>query len=264
MKHDKRRQDDRSREVKVYEHTLRYIREDRSLKPFAGEDYCMLFWFSTIPLPVPLAPESVMAGTIVVENTDTLSMAARFSQESGQVCILNMASSFKPGGGVVRGARSQEENIARRSNLVAMLDQQMYPIPSTAMLYSPRVTVFKDADYNLLNERFVVSVLTCAAIRNPKLNREGLYHEDQSVLMYNKIRGMILLAIHFKQRRLVLGAFGCGAFNNPPREVASLFHHCLMDEGLASYFEKVGFAVLVGRSNEQENLAAFQEVFCSK
>lgn len=254
------KRDDRSREIDVYQHTCRYIDQHPSLQWKDGVSVCESFFFGDIPIPPPFNKTP----SILVENTDTLSMAELFAQRGGGVCVLNMASDFKPGGGVARGARSQEENMARRSNLVEMLDVRHYPLHRTAMLYSSPVTVFKDASYNVLPQFFDVSVISCAAIRNPKLNKEGVYHEDQRALMLAKIRGMIHLAIHVGAKRLVLGAFGCGAFNNPPRQVAALFAQCLMKEQLACCFEEVGFAVLVGRAGEEENYTAFQQAFLSK
>lgn len=38
---------------------------------------------------------------------------------------------------------------------------------------------------------------------------------------------------------LVLGAFGCGAFNNPPELVADVFRQLLIDMSYGKYFKKV-------------------------
>lgn len=42
---------------------------------------------------------------------------------------------------------------------------------------------------------------------------------------------------------LVLGAFACGAFNNPPDLVAESFRYYLVDKGYRDYFKRVVFAI---------------------
>ena len=37
------------------------------------------------------------------------------------------------------------------------------------------------------------------------------------------VRSLLMAASREKQRVLVLGALGCGAFNNPPDQVAAIF-----------------------------------------
>jgi hypothetical protein len=60
---------------------------------------------------------------------------------------------------------------------------------------------------------------------------------------------------------LVLGAFGCGAFKNPPELVSGIFKNILKNEGYKEHFSKIVFAVK--RSNELycDNLAQFERTF---
>ena len=57
---------------------------------------------------------------------------------------------------------------------------------------------------------------------------------------------------------LILGAFGCGAFCNPPAVVARAFK--TIQEKYASYFETIEYAVFCG-GHETQNYDAFCEVF---
>ena len=50
---------------------------------------------------------------------------------------------------------------------------------------------------------------------------------------------------------LILGAFGCGAFCNPPRIVARAFRS--VQEKYASYFETIEYAVFCGKNDTQNN-----------
>lgn len=56
----------------------------------------------------------------------------------------------------------------------------------------------------------------------------------------NKIRTIFRIGLIHGHDSLVLGALGCGAFRNPPRHVARLFHE-VMDEHLSS---RIGTVVL--------------------
>lgn len=57
---------------------------------------------------------------------------------------------------------------------------------------------------------------------------------------------------------LVLGAFGCGAFNNPPEMVADVFGELLRLRGYGRCFKQVVFAIK-GHDGENQNLQVFRE-----
>ena len=59
---------------------------------------------------------------------------------------------------------------------------------------------------------------------------------------------------------LVLGAFGCGAFNNPPELVANVFRKYLIDDGYAALFKSVTFAIKKNE-NRSTNFDLFREAF---
>lgn len=256
------RTDSRNREIEAWEHTKRHICQHPNLQRQRGTTppFCIRYLFNAIPLPSPDAlPLPRRAGAIRVENNNTFSaaqdLAKQFPGES--IAVLNMASDARPGGGVAGGARTQEENLARRSNLIEMLDESCYPLPPTALLYSPRVTVFKGADYALLSNPFECTVISCAALRHPTLDVNGRYFPADRNAMAAKVRSIVHVAAAHGVRHLVLGAFGCGAFGNPPEQVATLFSECLIRDGLRAHFETIIFAVLVTRPDEQINLMSF-------
>lgn len=63
--------------------------------------------------------------------------------------------------------------------------------------------------------------------------------------MVAKMRVILRSAIRNRHRNLVLGAFGCGAFANPPEEVAGMWASVLQEsEFQAGWFENIVFAVL--------------------
>lgn len=140
-----------------------------------------------------------------------------------------MASDFKPGGGIEKESTAQEESLFRRTNYASYtLTHNFYPLKGNEIVHSPDVTVFKDERYNLLNSTFRVSMVACAAIRNPKVIGKSYSLEDKK-LMRNKIRAIFNIAMIYGHKTLILGALGCGAFNNPPEEVATIYKEVIAE-----------------------------------
>ncbi|OAQ71753.1 hypothetical protein VFPBJ_10532 [Purpureocillium lilacinum] len=107
-------------------------------------------------------------------------------QQNGRVAVLNMASPLRPGGGVLTGATSQEEQLCARTTLYPSLRESFYRLPEVGGVYTPDVLVCRSwtsapssssstsasaigADAMLLppSERFYVDVLTAAMLRMP-------------------------------------------------------------------------------------------------
>ena len=60
---------------------------------------------------------------------------------------------------------------------------------------------------------------------------------------YRRIKNILEAAIDHDVEALVLGAFGCGAFNNPPDVVAKAFQELLLEERYLHAFSRVAFPV---------------------
>lgn len=177
--------------------------------------------------------------------------------------VLNMASDKKPGGGVRNGAMAQEEELFRRTDYHRHLPCNLYPLGDTTALYSPAVTTFRAAGSYQKCRAFQTAFLAAAAIRQPavvndKSKQLDYLHEADRDLMRCKINGIFAIGAAQKRDSLVLGALGCGAFGNPPHAVAKLYHDAIQRWG--GCFNKIGFAVLVRNSRDQENFAAFQRL----
>ena len=54
---------------------------------------------------------------------------------------------------------------------------------------------------------------------------------------------VLAVAKHQAQKNLVLGAWGCGVFRNPPEQVAAAFAQSLRQPEFADCFERIVFAV---------------------
>lgn len=170
------------------------------------------------------------------------------------VAVLNLASEKHAGGGWQRGALAQEEALCYRSSLYLSLHHRYYPIPPQSALYSPSVILIREnvpAGHNLLypntpaTDLPVFAVITMAALRRPKLNEGVFAYEDDVLLTKEKIRIVLRIAALKGHGKLVLGAMGCGAFGNPPREVAQFFLDVLQEEEFqGGWWEDLVFAVL--------------------
>lgn len=73
--------------------------------------------------------------------------------------------------------------------------------------------------------------------------------------MKNKMRQTFRILAQNKITHCVLGAMGCGAFQNPPGEVARIYKEVLEEAEWNGVFEEIMFAVLDTRG--ESNHAIF-------
>ena len=181
-----------------------------------------------------------------------------------KVAVLNFASPINPGGQVENGALAQEECLCRISTLYPSLYNQpvlkayYYPnrqfgtfLADNKVIYSPGVVVFKKDILvpEMLEEKdfYSVDVITCAAPNYRKHMQWGKMvssftsYEDEYNIHVERARHIICSALANKVDILVLGAFGCGAFQNHPEVVSKAYKDALKD--YLQYFEVVEFAV---------------------
>lgn len=198
----------------------------------------------------------------------------------GRVAVLNFANPENPGGGVQNGAMAQEECLCRSSNLYPCLcDKSVFAdfylyhrnlrsfFYSDRLIYTKGVTVFKDdSDVPQLmpeNEWFQVDVITCSApyIARRKYTNQAALKE----LFKSRIKNIFEAALDSGAEVLVLGAFGCGAFKNPPEIVAKAFHEVIDENAYQAKFKKIVFAIKSTVDNDPymacPNLTAFEEEF---
>ena len=190
--------------------------------------------------------------TIVFKNVDCIDECAHLLRQypNDRVGLLNMASDIRPGGGVLKGSRAQEEDICRRTNLYLTISNQTYPLRSDDIMFSPNVRILKDSNYVAIKEvpPMIHGVLTCAALRRPAVSQtpHGLYYTNASdkETMRLKIQLLLQTAAYHELDCLVLGAWGCGAFYNPVEEVAKLFAEEFSKAPTRNAFKHVTFAIL--------------------
>lgn len=212
------------------------------------------------------------AARITVEE-DTSFAAARRYRAFGRTAVLNFANPVTPGGGVRIGAMAQEECLCRSSNLYLCLTASPFPeyygyhktmddrFYSDRLLYTRDVTVFKDDEAipRLLPERewFQTDVITCAA---PYLaGRGGADAATLKRVFKGRIKNILEAALDNGAGVVILGAFGCGAFKNPPEIVAAAFREAIEENGYGRKFDRIVFAVK--KSADRRNVLAFFKEF---
>lgn len=215
------------------------------------------------------------AGSPRIEvTTETTAEASRRlveAEHEKEVVALNFASAKNPGGGYIRGAKAQEEDLARCSALYhCLVGHREYYDENRAhpsmcyldyMMYSPEVPFFRDERYDLLEEPFLASIITAPA---PNAGEAAGRKEaaDVPVVLRERARKVLWVAATHGHKNLVLGAWGCGVFRNDPREVAEAFALGLADSALAGAFDRVVFAIWE-RNPERPTKRAFDERFAS-
>ncbi|MBA3685317.1 MAG: TIGR02452 family protein [Planctomycetes bacterium] len=207
---------------------------------------------------------------VTVTGETTLAALRRLvvDERRDAVAALNFASARTPGGGYRTGANAQEETLARGSALVASLErapryyEQNRASPSALYtdhaIWSPAVPFFADDAGVFLATPYRAGVVTMPA---PNRGAITAATELQAVpeALRRRIRCVLALAAQARIRHLVLGAWGCGVFRNPPETVAPLFREALSDLSWSRAFTSVVFAIY-DPSPQRATFAAFQRI----
>lgn len=224
---------------------------------------------------------------IEVKNTDCLYAGVELKEQGYNPAILNMASRQNPGGGVANGAGAQEETLFRRTNLFRSLYQfapyatqydverlpKQYPLDRNfGGIYTPNAIYFRDSEgngYALIDNPQALSFIAVAAINRPELTHNNLIANHLIEPTKNKIRTILRIGLAHQHDALVLGALGCGAFCNPPRHIAKLFHEVLEEPEFANKYRRIVFAILDDHNahkshNPEGNFKPFADEFAAK
>ncbi len=221
---------------------------------------------------------------VKVTKQRTFQAASRYTREN-KTTVLNFASATTPGGGVVKGSSAQEESLCRCSTLYFSLNTPAMwdgfytphrhaqdPKHNDDIIYTPDVYVIKtDTDSPVLmkeDEWYKVNVITCAApnLRQMPSNKMNTSDGVKNVKMTDKD----LLALHEKRLSrilqvaknegtevVILGAFGCGAFENRPEVVAQAARNVVKQ--FLYDFNDIEFAVYCP-PNDDTNYKVFERV----
>ena len=196
-----------------------------------------------------------------VINNDCMSVTEHLVREGYYPALLNLANGQRPGAGPVK-SNTQEEAILRRTNLFRSLYQfesiglhygvsqrpERYPLDERwGGVYTPDVVLFREGEpqgYKLKEDPVSFAVITVAAVCGPELIDDTHMSDRDAETTRCKIRTILRIGYLHRHDALVLGAFGCGAFGNPPSHMARLFRQVLEEEEFQRRFKKVVFAII--------------------
>ena len=196
-------------------------------------------------------------------NTDTVSAAIR-NEGRGKIAVLNFADYTRPGGLFLRGGNAQEENLCMESDLFNILNHEALSgyyqynkenrnrdLYTDRAIYTPGVVFIRD------NKVYQFDVITCAAPNKVVAGRfQHVKTEENHRAMQERIRFMRDVAETQNVDILIAGAWGCGAFGQPPTLVAGWFETAFFRSGV----KKIVYAVPSG-NGENANTRAFRKVF---
>jgi uncharacterized protein (TIGR02452 family) len=209
---------------------------------------------------------------IEVVNETTAQAAVRLADQPNLVG-LNFASARNPGGGFLAGSLAQEEDLCRCSGLYSCIKSK--PIfynenilsPDTLytdnIIYSPKVPFFRDEYYFFLETPFELSIITCPAPNISSMKTPKSWQEDEELaatldtVLFRRATKILEVAAAHGHKNIILGAWGCGAFGNDPKQVAKAFKEALTK---VPAFEHVCFAVYDTRQ-PPHLFDTFKEVF---
>lgn len=272
--------------IKVFQDTLKWIEENPRLKASvaASKKKTKIYWEDEYPA---IPDNSFRNQTIEVTKSRTYEAAMRLSEEhpGDKIAVLNFANAFKPGGGVEKGSSAQEECLCRCSTLYPLLYRKslintfykyhrdhITAKASDSLIYTEDVVICKtDESYpQRMPEKdwVTVDVITLAApdLRH-KSNKYAPLAEGSAKMNNAELFGyhvkramhMLTVAAHKNVDILVLGAFGCGAFENNPTVVAHAYRTALAV--FPKVFKKVEFAIYCSEK-ETKNYTEFKKVLC--
>lgn len=221
---------------------------------------------------IQLSEENSSSLSLTVTNKTTLEAAKSIEDEgSSDPFVLNFASARNPGGGFLSGSGAQEESLARATGLYPCISEvtEYYQknrqsgtgLYTDNMIYSPRVPVIRDDNGNFLDSPFFVSILTAPAVNRRVVKKEEPERlSEVKPTMDNRVKEVLLVAADNNHENLVLGAWGCGVFDNDPRTISELFKKNIVNaEAFRREFEKVVFAVL-DETPSKSTFKTFSEV----
>lgn len=261
--------------IKIFNHTQELISKDKTLQDsikysiensdFLADNMTIDFFF-----------EKKTPGTVKVTKSSSFDAARKYT---GKVAVLNFASATNPGGGVTKGSNAQEECLCRCSTLYNVLSDSKFDkifykphkehgnaLHNNDAIYTPNIQIIKSDNYNLLYRPFSVNVITCAApnLRETPANaynhergeKPNVTDEELFNIHFRRATHIINLAAFHGDETIILGAFGCGAFKNPPEIVANAYKKA-MELGKC-FFKNIEFAVYCGK--DDTNYKVFKEI----
>ena len=256
--------------IAVFEDTMNWIKHELALSAAVKNSitHTVLYPAQQMPDLPESSNRSKTKVTVTPQRTFEAAQDLLIRYPGSRAAVLNFASATNPGGGVTRGSSAQEEALCRCSTLypcltTTELDKGYYQFHrdlsdvryTDACIYVPDIKIIKtdtDSPKRLPETRWqAVDVICCAA---PNLREKPYNRMNPGEGRAIKVSNNELLDLHRQRARkilsvaaannvdcLVLGAFGCGAFQNDPNIIAQAYRNIFPE--FDGYFRVIRFAV---------------------
>lgn len=271
--------------IDVFNDTMSWVKSDQFLADsiVKAKKKTEIFWEDDYP---QFNQNNVYETAITVSKNRSYEAAMKLNKlvPGSKIAVMNFANAFHAGGGVTKGSSAQEECLCRTSTLYPLLYRRSLrdtfykhhhslntAKASDALIYTEGVIICKsdeDLPKRLPQEDWLsVDVITVAA---PDLRTQsnihaalvgnGAFMNDAELFGYHVKRAIHILTCAAAKGAdtLVLGAFGCGAFQNNPEIVARAYKIALQE--FPKVFKRIEFAVYCS-PNDETNYQVFSRAF---
>ena len=226
---------------------------------------------------------------LTVSESDWGTKALEVTRLYGTIfACLNMANSTNPGGAYTAGVAAQEENMFRRTDchfslthpniidevyrnyteemteLIEGIYGEVYLDTEApricikgAEMYTKKGGIITISGYDMLKDE---EIFPFYEMRSAAQNiKESMLFDEEE--MTKRIHAQINTLKKNNIRHVVLGAFGCGDFHNPPQRTACIYRDKLKQE--KEYFDVIEFPIYYAGHGEY-NLKIFKEALEAK
>jgi len=213
----------------------------------------------------------------MIWNFDTLKSVSKLKEivKEENICFLSLANAYRTCGAYQKGFGSQEENVMSSTDGIVTLEN-VSQIKSEGEFgrieYKDFFKIPPGGNYflklNILDSNIKCSCISTAfADFRTDCNESELndFKDDESKYIERielDIVGTLMTAIDKREKNLILGASGCGAFNHDPLLEAKAWLNCLSKDEFKNKFDYVLFSIK--DKEENDNLKQFRKVFNCK
>jgi hypothetical protein len=182
--------------------------------------------------PNTISPVAIAEMNIKVFHEDILSTLEACIDNGFNPLVLNTVSDNYPLDALKGGASGKEFDVLRRTNFYNTISEEMYPIKETEAIYSPKISLFKTAEYKTYPKPRKFAMITMVPVRNPRLismrldgkTCDNYENEKNEKAMQSKIDAVFHIAVAYKHDCLIVSDFGCGKEGNPIQKVIEMFN----------------------------------------
>lgn len=217
---------------------------------------------SVIYTEIDLFNTSVLPkGRYTITITEDDSVAAILNSSKKQ-CLLNFASFKNPGGGFLVGSMAQEEALCHESflyNVLLTKQEEFYEVNKkmdTYALYSNRAIYTPNVLFERSGKKAITDVITCACPNYGAAQTKGITEQENNKVLKDRIHYILSIMSQYPLERIILGAYGCGAFRQNPKTVARIFK-----EEIKTVFRNKQLEIVFAIPKGNGNYEAFKEEF---